>query len=68
MSKTYKHQDEYDWMHNDKYIPTKRLYKLIKYFNRCNFWDWDLKILYRRYKDAKRGGVARVKKKNYKNH
>lgn len=67
MGKTYKHQDEYDWMH-DKHLPRKRLIKLLKYFSRCNFWEWDIKIDYRRHKDFKRGGVARIKKRNYKNH
>lgn len=68
MSRTFKHQDTYDYIHENKSIPRKRLLKLLKYFDRCNWWDWDLKIMYRKYKDVKKGGVARIKGKNYKNH
>lgn len=67
MGKTYKHQDTYDYLHDNKEIPTNRLMKLLHYFNRLNFWDWDIKILYRKHKDFIRGGDARVKSKNYKN-
>lgn len=66
MSKTYKHQDTYDYLNDNKKLSPKRLKKLIKYFNRLNFWDWDMKIMYRKYKDWKRGGVSRIKTKNYK--
>ena len=67
MSKTYRHQDEYNWMHDrDRTIPTKRLFKLLNFFSRCNFWDPDEKIKYRKIKDFKRGGLARIKAKKYK--
>ena len=67
MSKTYKHQDQYDYLHNNKEQPESRLRKLINYFNRINFWDFDLKIKYRKWKDGHRGGSARIKSKNYQN-
>ena len=67
MSKTFKHQDTYDYLHENKELPYPRLMKLLRYFSRLNFWDWDLKIDYRKHKDFVRGGEARVKGKNYKN-
>ena len=51
MSKTFKHQDTYNYINNNKELPKNRLIKLLRYFNRCNFWDWDLKMLYRKHKD-----------------
>ena len=66
MSKTYKHQDRYDYLHDNKKVPKNRLYKLLNWFNRINFWDWDLKILYRKHKDYMRGGSSRIKQKKYK--
>ena len=66
MSKTYKHQDTFDYLNDNKELKLDRKIKLLKYFNRVNFWDWDLKILYRKYKDYKKGGEARIKGKNYK--
>ena len=67
MSRTIKHQDKFDYLHDNKEIPSNRLYKLKNWFNRINFWNWDYKILYRKYKDYKHGGDARIKTKNYKN-
>lgn len=66
MGRTRKHQDTYDYLHDNKKMSTDRLRKLLKFFNRENFWDWDLKIMYRKHKDFVRGGKARVKGKNYK--
>lgn len=66
MGKTRKHQDTYNYLHDNGSLPPKRLRKLVKYFNRLNFWDWDLKIDYRKHKDFVRGGVSRIKVKNYK--
>lgn len=66
MSKTYKHQDTYNYINNNKSIPKVRLRKLLHYFDRINFWDWDLKILSRKHKDFVRGGIARIKKIKYK--
>lgn len=66
MGKTYKHQDQYDYLHDNKELPESRLRKLLNYFNRINFWDFDLKIKYRKWKDGHRGGSARIKNKNYK--
>lgn len=66
MSRTNKHQDQYDYLNGSKELPMDRKIKLMRYFNRINFWDWDLKILYRRHKDFVRGGIARIKGKNYK--
>ena len=66
MSKTRREQDVYDYMHDNKILPNKRLVKLLRYFNRCNFWDWDMKMQYRKIKDFRRGGIARIKGKNYK--
>lgn len=65
MSKTYKHQDTYDYLHGNKTVPNIRLLKILRFFNRINFWDWDLKIKYRKHKDYVRGGEARVKKQKY---
>lgn len=66
MSKTYKHQDTYDYINENKKLPKNRLRKLLHYFDRLNFWDWDLKILHRKHKDFVRGGEARIKTKKYK--
>lgn len=66
MSNTYKHQDTYDYLHDNKKLTSKRRRKLLRYFDRCNFWDWDLKILHRKHKDFSRGGVARIKARKYK--
>ena len=66
MSKTYRHQDRYNYLHGNKEVPKNRLYKLLNWFTRINFWDWDLKILSRKHKDYMRGGVSRIKSKKYK--
>ena len=66
MGKTFKEQDAYDYLHDNKEVPKNRLWKIIRFFNRVNFWDWDLKIAYRKHKDYYRGGEARIKGKNYK--
>lgn len=66
MTKTYKHQDTFDYLHGNKEIPKDRLRKLLHYFKRVNLWDWDLKILHRKHKDYVRGGSARIKSKKYK--
>ena len=66
MGKTYRHQDRYNYLHENKEVPKNRLYKLLNWFNRINFWDWDLKILYRKHKDYMRGGISRIKQKKYK--
>lgn len=66
MSNTYKHQDTFDFIHKNKEIPKGRLRKLLRYFDRVNFWDWDLKIRHRKHKDYVRGGSARIKGKKYK--
>lgn len=66
MSKTYKHQNTYDYLHDNRVLPRKSLYKVLHWFDRLNFWDWDLKILARKHKDYVRGGAARVKKTKYK--
>lgn len=66
MSKTFKHQDTYDYLHRNKTLPKGRLHKLLQYFSRVNFWDWDLKMQYRRHKDFKHGGDARIKGRKYK--
>ena len=65
MGKTYKHQDQYDYLHDNKELSESRLRKLLNYFNRINFYDFDLKIKYRKWKDGHRGGIARIKSKNY---
>lgn len=67
MGKTFKHQDTYDYLNDNKKLPHNRLIKVLRLFRRCNFWDWDLRILYRKHKDYVRGGTARIKGKNYKN-
>ena len=66
MSRTYRYQDRYNYFHRNKEVPKNRLYKLLNWFNRINFWDWDLKILYRKHKDYMRGGSSRIKQKKYK--
>ena len=66
MSTTYRHQDRYNYLHDKKDVPKNRLYKLLNWFNRINFWDWDLKIRSRKHKDFVRGGTSRIKPKNYK--
>lgn len=66
MSKTYRHQDRYNYLHGNKEVPKDRLYKLLNWFRRINFWDWDLKILSRKHKDYVRGGISRIKGKNYR--
>lgn len=66
MSKTFKHQDTFDYLHDNRKLPKRRLSKLLHYFDRVNFWDWDIKIQCRKHKDFKRGGVVRIKGKNYK--
>lgn len=66
MGKTYRHQDTYNYLNEGKTVPVKRRIKLLRYFNRVNFWDNDQKIMYRRYKDWRRGGLSRIKVKNYK--
>lgn len=66
MGKTTKEQDRYDYLHDNKDVPKGRLRKLLNWFNRINFWDWDLKIQDRKHKDYVRGGSARVKKHKYK--
>lgn len=66
MSKTFKHQDQYNYLHDNKEVPQNRLRKLLRYFSRLNFWDWDIKIQYRKWKDYKRGGSARIKGRKYK--
>ena len=48
MGKTYKHQDQYDYLHDNKELPESRLRKLLNYFNRINFWDFELKNKYRK--------------------
>ena len=66
MARTYKHQIRYDYLHDNKIVSGHKLHKLLNWFNRINFWDWDLKIQYRKHKDFVRGGTARIKSKNYK--
>lgn len=66
MSKTFKHQDQFDYVNSNKTLHGDRLMKLLRYFHRVNFWDWDLKIAWRRHKDFVRGGQARIKTKKYK--
>ena len=66
MSRTNKHQDQYDYLNGNKELSKERKVKLLRYFDRLNFWDWDLKILYRKHKDFVRGGVARIKGTRYK--
>ena len=66
MARTYKHQIRYDYLHDNKIVSGHKLHKLLNWFNRINFWDWDLKIKYRKHKDFVRGGTARIKSKNYK--
>lgn len=39
MSKTYKHQDTYDYLHGKKV--GKRKWGLFRFFNRCNWPKWD---------------------------
>lgn len=61
MSRTAKHQQTYDSLHKGVIS-----YKIARYFNRINFWDWDLRIAYRRHKDFVRGGgKTRIKQRNY---
>lgn len=66
MGKTYKHQNRYDYLNNNRELPKESLRKLLNWFRRINFWDWDLKIADRKHKDYVRGGSARIKAKNYK--
>lgn len=66
MSRTTRHQDKYDYLHDNKQVPKERLRKLLHWFDRLNFWDWDFKIAYRKHKDYVRGGEARVKPHKYK--
>ena len=66
MSKTYRHQDRYDYLHDNRELPSGSLRRLLHWFDRINFWDWDLKIRSRKHKDYVRGGEARVKGKNYR--
>lgn len=67
MGRTYKHQDTYDYLHDNKRLSLDRLRKLLHYFDRVNFFDSMEKIKYRQVKDFKRGGVARIKLRKYKN-
>ena len=66
MAKTYKHQNRWNYLNDNRKLSNKDLFKLLNWFNRINFWDWDLKILYRKHKDYIRGGKARIKGKKYK--
>ena len=66
MSKTYKHQDRYEYLHGNRELQSDSIRRLLHWFNRINFWDWDLKIRSRKHKDYVRGGDARVKGKKYK--
>lgn len=65
MSKTIKHQQIYDVL-NGKNIPYEKKKKVYQWFTRINFWDVESKIKYRIRKDWRRGGLSRIKKKNYK--
>ena len=40
MSKTYKHQATYDYLHGNKNVG-KYLRRILRYFNRCNWRKWD---------------------------
>ena len=40
MSKTYKHQATYDYLHGNKNVG-KYLHGILRYFNRCNWPKWD---------------------------
>ena len=40
MSKTYKHQATYDYLHGNKNVG-KYLRGILRYFNRCNWPKWD---------------------------
>lgn len=66
MSKTRRHQDKYNYLHDNGHVPKDRLRKLLHWFDRINFWDWDYKIADRRHKDFVRGGKSRIKAKKYK--
>lgn len=41
MSKTYKHQATYDYLHDNKDIKGKLLLGVKRYFNRLNFPKWN---------------------------
>lgn len=66
MSRTFKHQDEFNYTKNKGKIPRNRLENLLHHFSKLNFFDPFVKILYRKRKDFMRGGEARIKPKKYK--
>lgn len=41
MSKTYKHQATYDYMHENKVVEGKLIHGLKRFFMRCNFSRYD---------------------------
>lgn len=41
MSKTYKHQATYDYLHENKTVNGKLLHGLKRFFMRCNFSRYD---------------------------
>lgn len=65
MGKTIKHQETYDVLH-EKDISYPEKIKVLKWFNRINFWDVGSKIKYRLRKDWRHGGLSRIKAKRYK--
>lgn len=68
MSKTWKHQNTYRYLNDTgRSLTLKDKIKVKRYFNRINFWDPDLKMIYRRVKDFKRGcdDQPRLKPRKY---
>lgn len=45
MSKTYKHQATYDYLHENKTVNGKLLHGLKRFFMRCNFSRYDNSIV-----------------------
>ena len=57
MSKTYKHQATYDYLHDTKEVKGGLLYGVKRYINRLNFPRWDYsRVLWFRHKKRKQDG------------
>lgn len=55
MSKTYKHQATYNYLHGNKNVG-KYLRGILRYFNRCNWPKWDgARISWYKHKLFKQG-------------
>lgn len=54
MSKTYKEQATYDYLHGNKKVKGKMFYSIMKHFNNINWPKWDgSRISWYRHKNRK---------------